>query len=159
MGKHGRSPDQPTRRIVRPDVTPPDGEIRRRAWPVVLVAGLALAAAVGIVGTLFHLSSAEQSAPKPSFSYSYVTTPTASPADSPEPITSASKKQIKHTPKPSPAPAPTVTKTITKTVITPGPAITKPGPTITRTKPGPTKTVDRCFAVELGEIADEIECP
>lgn len=132
MGRHETDPipfgervhdSGPMKRIRRETPTEtfeavPDGERKRRAWPVALVLGVALAAAVG-VPTALIASSADESTDRtpPAFSGSH-----------------------------SPKPVPTVT--VTKNRIeyktkTPAP-VKLPGPTIYRTpvmSPGPTKTV------------------
>jgi hypothetical protein len=171
MGKHGKDRADTTRELPRLVDEPdrPTGERVRRAWPLAIVLGSALAAAVAIPAGAWIAGAADGAdVPSAGFTYSYATTPEPSspePERSPStaegtgrsrPTATVTKKEIRYKPSPVPQPGPTITK-----------LVPVPGPTKTITvrvtiKPKPKiveRTADRCFAVEFGEIQSEINCP
>ncbi len=161
--------DAPTEEI-------PAAEVRRRAWPVVLLISTVLAGAVALPVGLSILTAEEGSNPFPASAsgrYSATPSPTGSTSSAVRPTATSTKKRIKHKPTgpaPAPEPGPTVTETVYVTpapktiyVTAPPKTIKVPGPTKTISVPGPTATemiyTDRCFRVRNSIITGEITCP
>lgn len=144
MGRHGKDQEEsltekitgPFRRVQHDDTQPSEFETKRRSWPIALILGTVLAAAVGIP---WGLMSADPD-PTPT---STETTRRTSLSASPTPtITETVLKTIK-----AGKPVPVPTKTIYRPTPVPGPTIYQSGrpvPTVTETikqaVPGPTKT-------------------
>jgi len=145
MGRHeaeneeslGEKITGPFRRIQHDDTQPNEFETKRRTWPVMLIVGGTLAAAVGIPVGLMSTSPDD---PPTRFDTTGRSPLSASPVPT---VTETIVKTIKAG---KPVPVPTVT--ITRTApAKPGPTIYqsgRPAPTVTESikvaVPGPTKT-------------------
>lgn len=188
-GRHARDEDEsltekvtgPFRRVRRDaDTEPADtvnpNETKRRAWPVALLLGIGLAAAVGIPAGLI---SANGDDPPTRFDTAGRSSLSASPVPGPtvtetvtktikagKPVPVPTKTVYRPTPVPGPTiyqsgrPAPTITETVQQAV--PGPTKTK---TVKEPVPGPTVTetvrirVRVCFGAWANGNYERIQCP
>lgn len=181
MGRHETDPiptvtrvwdSGPMKRIRHvPSTTEPipSAETKRRAWPLALVIGGSLAAAVALPVGLFSLSAEENPEPsRPAVTVEHSPEPSPSAArrvTEPVPTVTVTKNRIEYKTK-RPAPAPTATIYVTSAPkLIPAPKITvrvtirpKAAPTVTETATD-TITNDRCFQVRNEVITGEIECP
>jgi hypothetical protein len=183
MGRHtsdneeslGEKITGPFRRIRNDDTQPSEFETKRRTWPIALILGSAVAAAVGIPWGLMNASpdpspTRLEPAGRASLSASPVPTITKTvretiKAGKPVPVPTETKTIFRTSP-PAPAvtiyqsgrPAPTVTETIK--VAVPGPTKTKrieiPGPTVTETV---RIRVRVCYGAWANGNYERIQCP
>lgn len=186
-GRHARDEEEsltekitgPFRRVRQEaDTEPADtvnpNETKRRAWPVVLILGMGLAAAVGIPAGLLSSNREHSPGHRP-------TAVTGSLSASPVPTVTETVRETIKAGRPVPVPTKTVYRdrnvpgpTIYRT-DQPAPAVTEtikvpvPGPTKTRTikepVPGPTVTetvrirVRVCYGAWANGNYERIQCP